>query len=125
MFDLTDLEIATYSADTMLWQAGEMFNEDTNWNDHYIPEDASEDATDRMVSAIREFVSRIRPEDLAAYLEKYSPTVLVYDYWLTRNHHGSGFWDRSLGPVGDRLTELSDDGTYDLFQVDEYAWTWE
>lgn len=27
-----------------------------------------------------------------------------HDFWLTRNGHGAGFWDRDLGPVGDRLT---------------------
>jgi hypothetical protein len=27
-----------------------------------------------------------------------------HDFWLTRNHHGAGFWDRGLGVLGDRLT---------------------
>jgi len=27
-----------------------------------------------------------------------------HDFWLTRNHHGVGFWDRELGEVGDKLT---------------------
>lgn len=26
------------------------------------------------------------------------------DFWLTRNRHGAGFWDRGYGEVGDRLT---------------------
>ncbi len=26
------------------------------------------------------------------------------DFWLTRNGHGAGFWDRGLGDVGDMLT---------------------
>ncbi|QGZ16410.1 hypothetical protein Hena1_02600 [Erwinia phage Hena1] len=30
-----------------------------------------------------------------------------HDFWLTRNGHGAGFWDRGLGELGDRLTELS------------------
>lgn len=28
-----------------------------------------------------------------------------HDFWLTRNGHGAGFWDRGLGEVGDKLTE--------------------
>jgi len=28
-----------------------------------------------------------------------------HDFWLTRNGHGAGFWDRGLGEVGDTLTE--------------------
>lgn len=27
-----------------------------------------------------------------------------HDFFLTRNHHGAGFWDRNLGDLGDRLT---------------------
>lgn len=30
-----------------------------------------------------------------------------HDFWLTRNGHGSGFWDRGLGDVGGRLSEAS------------------
>ena len=25
------------------------------------------------------------------------------DFWLTRNRHGAGFWDRGLGDLGQRL----------------------
>jgi hypothetical protein len=28
-----------------------------------------------------------------------------HDFWLTRNRHGAGFWDRNLGKIGERLTE--------------------
>jgi len=28
-----------------------------------------------------------------------------HDYWLTRNGHGAGFWDRGYGPVGDTLSK--------------------
>ena len=27
-----------------------------------------------------------------------------HDFWLTRQHHGAGFWDRGHGAVGDTLT---------------------
>ncbi len=27
-----------------------------------------------------------------------------HDFWLTRNGHGVGFWDRNLDDVGDKLT---------------------
>jgi len=30
-----------------------------------------------------------------------------HDFWLTRNGHGTGFWDRGLGDVGNKLTTLS------------------
>jgi hypothetical protein len=31
-----------------------------------------------------------------------------HDFWLTRNHHGAGFWDRGLpGDLGKRLTDAA------------------
>lgn len=30
-----------------------------------------------------------------------------HDFWLTRNGHGVGFWDRGLGNVGDTLSEAA------------------
>jgi hypothetical protein len=52
-------------------------------------------------------------------------TMIGHNFWLTRNHHGTGFWDRDLGERGDRLTQaahaygesnllLSNDGTIDV-----------
>lgn len=34
----------------------------------------------------------------------YDEASAGHDYWLTRNGHGAGFWDRGLGDVGDRLS---------------------
>lgn len=31
-----------------------------------------------------------------------------HDFWLTRNHHGAGFWDRCLGAIGDALTAAAE-----------------
>lgn len=31
---------------------------------------------------------------------------MAHDFWLTRNGHGAGFWDRGQGETGDRLTAL-------------------
>jgi len=28
-----------------------------------------------------------------------------HDFWLTRNGHGAGFWDRGLGEIGKELTK--------------------
>lgn len=43
-----------------------------------------------------------------------------HDYWLTRNGHGTGFWDRGLGELGDKLTEASKlFGSVDLYVGDD------
>ena len=36
-----------------------------------------------------------------------SDEQIAHDFWLTREGHGTGFWDRGLGSLGDELTELA------------------
>lgn len=52
--------------------------------------------------------------DMKAFIEanfglvyKMDPVQVGHDFWLTRNGHGTGFWDRGLGEVGKVLTEAS------------------
>ena len=43
-----------------------------------------------------------------------------HDFWLTRNGHGAGFWDRGYGPVGDRLTKAAKAyGSEDIYVGDD------
>ena len=43
-----------------------------------------------------------------------------HDFWLTRNRHGAGFWDRGLGEVGNRLTAAAHAyGECDLYVGDD------
>lgn len=42
------------------------------------------------------------------YVSQYMPCEYFgHDFWLTRNYHGAGFWDRGLGDLGNKLTEIS------------------
>ncbi len=50
----------------------------------------------------------------------YDAARAGHDFWLTRHHHGAGFWDRGLGVVGDKLTEAAYVyGDYDLYVDDD------
>lgn len=43
-----------------------------------------------------------------------------HDFWLTRNRHGAGFWDRGYGDLGRRLTDAAHVwGTVDLYVGDD------
>jgi hypothetical protein len=43
-----------------------------------------------------------------------------HDFWLTRNHHGAGFWDRGYESVGDLLTKAAHAyGECDLYRGDD------
>jgi hypothetical protein len=44
-------------------------------------------------------------KDNKALLENLDLSQCGHDFWLTRNGHGAGFWDRDLGEVGEKLTE--------------------
>jgi hypothetical protein len=55
----------------------------------------------------------------AAYKRRYTSEQAGHDFWLTRNHHGAGFWDRGLGHTGDELTEAAHKyGSVDLYVHD-------
>ena len=43
--------------------------------------------------------------DNALLLEGMSDEQAGHDFWLTRNRHVAGFWDRGLGETGRKLTD--------------------
>ena len=46
-------------------------------------------------------------ENYAIWMHDMDCSQAGHDFWLTRNGHGTGFWDRGNGRVGDILTERS------------------
>lgn len=60
----------------------------------------------------------------ATWDDHWSDDQAGHDYWLTRNHHGAGFWDRyACGDghaIGERLTEAAHaDGSRDWYIGDD------
>ncbi len=53
-------------------------------------------------------------------LENMDSRAAGTDFWLTRNRHGVGFWDRGLGALGQILTKKAHDfGSFDLYIGDD------
>ena len=53
-------------------------------------------------------------------LEDLDPSQSGDDFWLTRNGHGAGFWDRGLGKIGEKLSEMCKlEGSIDLYVGDD------
>ena len=51
---------------------------------------------------------------------RYGYEGFGHDFWLTRNGHGAGFWDRGLGELGDMLSDAAKVyGSYDLYVGDD------
>jgi hypothetical protein len=83
----------------------------------YDADDLSEQAADEMRGDVADFL-----ESNASLIARagLSPVQVGHDFWLTRNGHGAGFWDRGLGEVGDELTAMAKPyGGCDLYAGDD------
>ena len=81
----------------------------------YDTDDFTEEAAASMREDCTDFVTHN-----ADLLKGIDPSQAGHDFWLTRNRHGAGFWDRGLGEIGIKLTEAAQVyGSSDLFETDE------
>ena len=94
--------------------------------DLYGPEDVAPEAVAEMSQDLDDFLNQI---DHIPWQDYWDYEHLAHDFWLTRNRHGAGFWDRySDGPgaeIGEALTEIAHAfGTADLCVGDD-GWVWQ
>jgi hypothetical protein len=88
----------------------------------YTPDDIHPDTREEMEGDLRDFVeSNAEPiRRLRDNFADCTPERIAHDFWLTRNRHGAGFWDRGYGEDGDALTEAAHAyGTVDLCVGDD------
>lgn len=66
-------------------------------------------APETLASMVQDCVDfrKLVQETDESLLDYWSNEQAGHDFWLTRNWHGAGFWDRGNGPAGDKLTELA------------------
>lgn len=82
----------------------------------YDPEDISAEALASMAEDCAQFEAA-NADDLA---QAGSDAQNGHDFWLTRNGHGAGFWDRGYGDVGGRLTDAAHVwGSVDIYIGDD------
>jgi hypothetical protein len=72
-------------------------------DDKFSVEDFAQEAIDQAVKESNDFI-RANLKDLESVGDQGQHG---HDFWLTRNRHGAGFWDRGYGEVGKRLTEMA------------------
>jgi hypothetical protein len=81
----------------------------------YTADDISPDAMAMIRDECEAFIAAN-----TADLKDMDPAQAGHDFWLTRNGHGAGFWDRGLGQKGARLTEACRPwGSCDLYVGDD------
>lgn len=71
---------------------------------YYNVSDVSEETRAAIAAEIADFLDDCAGEREPSDLEGLLPDQVGHDFYLTRNRHGAGFWDRGLGDRGDRLT---------------------
>lgn len=81
-------------------------------DDAFSIEDIAPECAAAMRASCADFIAS-NAADLAEYCqhmgnEQWTGSECAgHDFWLTRCGHGSGFWDRGLGALGERLSEAA------------------
>ncbi len=83
-----------------------------NLDDEYSVKDIDQTSIDLAKADLTKFIDRAEQADvLDAYLTLHDWYAFGHDFWLTRNGHGVGFWDRDGidDEVGKKLTSLAEE----------------
>src|SRR5690606_29911542 len=84
----------------------------------YSADDLAPETLEQMTDDCRGFLeANAIPEDLDGHFA--DAELAGQEYWLTRNGHGAGFWDRGLGAIGKVLTDAAHAfGSRDIYVAD-------
>ncbi len=90
--------------EAMMWT---LTDEDGHSMDHLGLHDIAPETIERLKVQCADFQA-----EYAHWLKDSDPSQAGHDFWLTRNHHGVGYWDRSEDtypndPEGLHLTEAA------------------
>jgi hypothetical protein len=92
-----------------LWAGLDISREDEGGHNppldaNFGPDDLSEEAYQSISREVRDFLEANEADIWQTGDEfEIDPEQIGHDFYLTRNGHGAGFWDRGLGELGDRL----------------------
>jgi hypothetical protein len=94
-----------------LW--ADLSDEDGNPLDEYGISDIAPETLAQAVSDVSSFLAACDSELGKDWRECWDDEQIGHDFWLTRNRHGAGFWDRdlpycmSLSNISNSFDELS------------------
>lgn len=89
-----------------LWSSTDPETEQPLDSDAFRLPEKTEKKLRAQCDAFFDYVESLNDATLLAYIID-EDSQSGHDFWLTRNGHGAGFWDRGLGELGDKLTEAS------------------
>jgi hypothetical protein len=98
--------------ETALWSSSD---DDDKPLDEYNSTDIADETINEMIKDCEKFQSE-NCEDISSDLSRAG-----HDFWLTRNHHGAGFWDGDWEiEIGKKLTKASETyGEFTLYVGDD------
>lgn len=97
-FELGEFELAYIEC--MIWSS-QSDDDGSVTGDHSVM-DISPEALQQIVDDCKDF-----RHHNAELMQNLDLAQCGHDFWLTRNGHGAGFWDRGYGKVGDDLTKAA------------------
>ncbi len=102
-------EFLTGYLECLLWQSTDPESGDSLESLGYTLADVSAEDRATVEAEVADFLDGLAGEILALLdaRPEYTPDMAGHDYCLSRNRHGAGYWDRGLGPLGDRLHEIA------------------
>lgn len=83
-----------------LWSSTD--DQDQHLDANYDRDDLAESTRLHQIISCHDFITAN-----LADLNELDASQCGHDFWLTRCGHGTGFWDRGYGDLGDRLAESS------------------
>lgn len=89
------------------------------FDDDFEIEDFAPESVQSAENEINDFLSLLKAENIT-WEEHLDEGQFGHDFWLTRNRHGVGFWDRGLGSLGEKLTKWAHSyGSSDVYLGDD------
>lgn len=86
--------------ETALW--AETDDDGEPLDDNYGVNDIDRKSVKKAEKDVKDFLKKAEK-----LLTGLSDTDIGHDFWLTRNGHGAGFWDRNLGDQGEKLSKIA------------------
>ena len=100
--ELTDDALTSYVT-AALWSSVD--GDGNPLDDEHDADDVADETRKTMWEDVNNFLNLIDDEGLIGHADFPDAGQVGHDFWLTRNGHGTGFWDRGLGQLGDDLTK--------------------
>lgn len=106
--DITLDEMATAYAVCALWSSYDCTGaSDEPLDDSHDVDDLTTGTRDEFRQDCADFLESNHADCVEMMSRGFVASQIGHDFWLTRNGHGAGFWDRGLGELGDRLADAA------------------